>query len=119
MQRVRITSCSSRFRSQVSKLRHIAIDSVLEVNTCCHLDVHGIVIQISSSSGPNTNTCVIRGQKSYVEELRYHDTDYSPRSLEEVDSEDIQETDAEQPTIPSTLQCCLSEDPYFLAKGNG
>ena len=50
MQRENITSWSSRFCSQALE-NHTEIGPALEVKIFCHLDVHGIEIQVSSTSG--------------------------------------------------------------------
>ena len=76
--------------------RHTEIGPVLDVKTFCHLGVHGIGIQIPSTSGVNTHVWVIcQGPNRYVDELRYKATEYSPGSLEEADYGSMQETDAE------------------------
>ena len=98
------------------------IGPVLEVNTFCHLDVHGIEIQIPSTSGDNTNVWVVisRGSNRYVDELRYKDPEYSPGNFEEADYGSMQETDAEQPTTQSRPQCISHlMTTFLLTKGNG
>ena len=93
MQRENATSCSSRFCGQAWEKR-TEMGPVLEVKTFCHLDVH-------QSLGGH-----IPRSKCYVDELRYRD----PGSHEEADNGSMQETDAEQLTIQSGLQCSQSVD---------
>ena len=102
--------------------KYTEIGPVLEVKTFCHLNVHGIEIQIPSTSGDNTNVWVVisRGSNRYVDELRYKDPEYSPGNLEEADYGSMQETDAEQPTTQSRPQCISHLMTTFLfTKGNG
>ena len=100
------------FCGQALGKRHTVIGPVLEVKTLCHLHVHGIEIQISSTSGDNTNVWVVisRGSNRYVDELRCKDPEYSPGSFEEADYGSMQETDAEQPTIQPRPQSNSSVD---------
>ena len=86
--------------------KYTEIGPVLEVKTFCHLDVHGIEVQIPSTSGNNTNVWVVmsRGQKRYVNELRHKESERSPRIIELTDYGDIQATDVIPPTTQSRLQ---------------
>ena len=92
--------------------RHADIGPVLEVKAFCHLDVHGIEIPTPSTSGDNTNVWVVifRGSNRYVDELLSKDPEYSPGSLAKADYGNMQDTDAEQPTVQSGRQCSLSDD---------
>ena len=60
---------------------------IYRVKTFCHFDVLGIELQITSTSGGNTNAWVVisRGSNRNVYESRYKDPEYSPGSLEETD----------------------------------
>ena len=60
------------------------IGPVLEVKTFCHLDFNRIEIQVSSTSGYNTNVWVVisRDSNRFVDELRCKDPEYSPGSFE-------------------------------------
>ena len=57
-------------------------DPVLEVKTICHLDVHGIEILITSTSGDSTNYWVVisRGPIHHVETHAEHSTTQSRSS---------------------------------------
>ena len=46
----------------------------------------------------------------YVDELRYNDPEPSPERLEEAGYGNMQEFDAEQPTMQSRSQCSSSDD---------
>ena len=93
MQRVYITSCPSRFCGQALDTK-----TYRDVKTFCYLDKHGIEIQISSTSGRNTNVWVSypEAQNHHVDEFRYNDPEYSPQK--------------EQPTIQSGPQFSPSDD---------
>ena len=71
------------------------IDPVLEVKVICHHSVCGIEIQISSTSGDDTNVWVVisRSSNRCVDELRYRE---SQISLEEVAQECMQDQDEER-----------------------
>ena len=110
-------------QDHAESLRCLAMIQFLRVNTICHLEVHGIEILITSTSGDNTNYWVVisRGPNHHVDELRYNYPDASPASFEEADYGSIEETQAEQPTTQSKSQCNQSEDhiPFLFTKGSG
>ena len=53
---------------------------------------------------------ISRGSNRYVDELRYNDPELSPERLEEAVDGNMQERDAEQPTMQSISQCSSSDD---------
>ena len=53
---------------------------------------------------------ISRGSNRYVDELRYNDPELSPERLEEAVYGNMQERDAEQPTMQSRSQCSSSDD---------
>ena len=57
------------------------IGPVLQVKTTCYLDIYGVEIQISSTSGDGSKSWVVisGGSHSYVEELRLNVPDHHPR----------------------------------------
>ena len=60
---------------------HTKIGPVIQVKTTCRLDQYGIEVQVPSTSGDGSTSWVLsRGSNRYVEELQFHDPEYSPES---------------------------------------
>ena len=83
------------------------IGLALDVKVICHHKVHGIDIQIPSTSGDKTKVWVVVSRSSnwYVDELRYRKTENLP---EEVAQECMQ--DQERESIPKVKV----QKPIFL-----
>ena len=96
------------------------IRPVLEFKICCHLDIHGIEIEILSASGDNTNfgVFVCRDWNRYVNELRCKDQECSPENPEEAEYGHLLEIDAEQRTFHSRPQCTSSDDTFLVCERN-
>ena len=82
---------------------HTRIGLVLQVKTTCYLDIYGIEIPISSTSGDSSKYWVFitRCSNRYVEELRYNDPDYSLESFELANYWSTEETHARLPATQS------------------
>ena len=114
MQRIDATSDSSKVWDQILDTKYTEIGPVLDVKIICHPeDHHGLEIQISSTSGDNTNVWVVisRGPNRHVDELRYRDPDCSPERHELVNYyRSTEQIRARQPTTQSNPLGNHSED---------
>ena len=99
---------------------HTRIGPVLRVKTTCYLNVHGIEIQIPSTSGTGSRSWVVisRGPNRYVDELQHNDPDHSPENFELADHRSTEQTYARQPTTHSRFQYNPSEHYIPISERN-
>ena len=110
LSRCRMICCWSMRRCR----KHQRNYPVRDVKIIFHHEVHGLEIQISSTSADNTNVWVVISKSShrYVDELRYKDPE---NSHEEADYECMQHTDQDPPIFNWKCQTIT----FRLMNGNG
>ena len=94
--------------------KYTQIGPVLDVKVFCHHKVHGIEIQIPSTSGDNTEGWVVisRSSNRYVDESRYRDPEDLPDDIvqQSVRDQDNDHSQGERSDNPFLFHERISED---------